>query len=672
MAKNKELKYKIKAGNPMQLGAVKTNDGINFALMLNGREQKACSLILYEKGTLKVAAEIAFTQDMWYGNICTMCLQGISLNNFDYNYRVGNKVITDPYAAIINGAGVFGENDVKKKTSAGYVDKFNWEDDIKPMINFSDSIIYRLHVRGFTMNRFSKVRKKGTFAGITEKIEYFKELGITMVELMPAYEFNENEGVKDGKVNYWGYTSADYLMPKVAYSYKKEAKSAINEFKTMVKELHKNKIEVCMEFYFSKDISPAYMIDCFRYWVIHYHIDGIHCNMSDDIRGAVSSDPYLANTKIISYGFESDEYSFNRHLGESNDVFMNIARKFLKGDEGTVNDMAFRVRYNKDFATPVNYIANNNAFTMMDMVSFSTKHNEDNKDSNKDGRDDNYSWNCGFEGITNRKNIKKFRLKQLKNAWCLLMLCQGAPMIYAGDEFGNSCDGNNNPYCQDNDISYLDWRLIKKNNELFEFVKYIIKFRKEHNILHLDKPFRLNDYRSLGMPDMSYHSERTWALNTDVFARHFAVMLYGKYCKVFKKPEEENLYIAFNMYWESKKFGLPTAGKGKEWKIAFTTDEEGKVEIDDRNVKFSRSIKLPPRSVAVLISEENEEVIAEENAKEEENKRIAIEISKRQKTLKQSNLKQDCINEESTIEESANTKIESVNIQGVNIGHTNI
>lgn len=617
----------------MQLGAVKTNDGINFTLMTGGKERKQCSLILYEKGTVKVAAEIAFSQEMWYGNICTMCLQGISLNNFDYNYRVGNRVITDPYATIINGAGVFGENDVKKKTSSVYVDRFNWKDDRKPMTDFADSIIYRLHVRGFTMHKYSKVRKKGTFAGIVEKLDYFKELGITMIELMPAYEFNENAGVRKGKVNYWGYTSADYFMPKVAYSYKKDAVSAINEFKTMVRELHRNNIEVCMEFYFEKGVSPAYMIDCFRYWVINYHIDGIHCNMSPDIRGAVSADPYLSNTKIISYGFDSDEYSVNKHLGEANDVFMNIARKFLKGDEGTVRDMSFRVGYNKAFATPVNYIANHDTLTMMDMVSFSAKHNEENGEDNKDGREDNYSWNCGFEGHTKKKKTLEFRLKQLKNAWCLLMLCQGTPMIYAGDEFGNSCDGNNNPYCQDNNISYLDWRLVKKNSELFEFVKFIIRFRKEYNILHLEAPFQNSDYRSLGMPDMSYHSDRTWALNTDVFSRHFAVLLNGRYCSVFKKAEEENVYIAFNMYWENRKFGIPGAGKGKEWKVAFATDAVDKIELDDRKVKFSRSVMLPPRSVAVLISEKSDEVAAEERAEIEAAKKLEMEKLKRIESL---------------------------------------
>ena len=634
MAKSKELNYKIKPGNPMILGAAKTNEGINFALMVNNGERKPCSLILYEKGTMKVVSEIAFSNEMWYGNICTMCLGGINLNDFDYNYRIGNRIVTDPYATLINGAKVFGDNDSSKKTSAVHVDRFKWEDDRKPMTDFCDSIIYRLHVRGFTMDRFSGVKKKGTFAGVAEKIPYFKELGITMVELMPAYEFNENFGMKSGKVNYWGYTTADYFMPKVAFSNKKDAKSAINEFKTLVKELHKNNIEICMEFFFEEGISPAYMIDCFRYWVINYHIDGIHCNMSDDIRGAVSSDPYLSNAKIISYGFDNPNYAYNKNLGEYNDVFMNVSRKFLKGDEGTVKDMAFRVRYNKDFATPINFIATNNTFTMMDMVSYSSKHNQDNGELNRDGREDNYSWNCGVEGMTKGKKTNEFRMKQLKNAFCMLMLSQGAPLIYAGDEFGNTANGNNNPYCQDNETSYIKWRSKKKNEELFEFVKFLIEFRKSHDMLHMGTMPHTTDYRSVGTPEMSYHSDRTWALDTDLFTRHFAYMLNGKYLKVYNKSEDESLYIAFNMYWEERKFGLPSAGKGRDWEVCFVTSKE-EVKIDDRHVKFSRSMVVPKRSVAVLVSRENEEVKQEEEHARKISLKLAEETRKRIENINQ-------------------------------------
>ena len=240
----------------------------------------------------------------------------------------------------------------------------------------------------------------------------------------------------------------------------------------------------------------------------------------------------------------------------------------------------------------------------MDMVSYDRKHNEENGEYNKDGIEDNYSWNCGFEGVTKRKNVVNLRNRQLKNAMCMLMLSQGTPMIYSGDEFGNSCGGNNNPYCQDNEISYLDWRLVEKNNEYLNFVKDLISFRKNHNILHMEIPMQQRDYHSLGMPDISFHSDKTWSLENDVLSRQFGVMLYGKYCTLCGKNAEENIYIAFNMHWEEKKLGLPTAGKNKEWEQAFSTDNMKNLLVENEKVKLARTISVPARSVVVLISKD--------------------------------------------------------------------
>lgn len=663
--KNKELNYKIEIGNPMQLGAAKIDGGINFALIVT-ENVKNCSLILYEKGTRKIATEIVFTEEMRFGNIYAMLVRGISPQSFEYNYRIDNKIITDPYAALIHGATEFGETDLNKKTSGFYYDKFDWSGDRRLNYEFSDSLIYRLHVRGFTMGRYSGSRKKGTFMGILDKIDYLKDLGVTMVELMPAYEFNEviedtvsryeprihlsnEEMMKAKKVDFWGYRDADYFMPKAAYSSKKDSARAIKEFKTMVRELHRNGIEVCMEFYFGREVTPSYMMDCFRHWVFNYHIDAIHCGMDNDVRGAISADPYLSRTKIISYGFDSDNHSKFKHLGEYNQVFMNTARKFLKGDEGQVNDMAFRFRYNKDYAAAINYMASNDSLTMMDMVSYDRKHNEENGEYNKDGSESDYSWNCGFEGGTKRKSVVELRKRQLKNAMAMLLLSQGTPMIYAGDEFGNSCGGNNNPYCQDNEVSWLDWRLVKKNAWLLEYTKNLIRYRKEHNILHMDKQLQVKDYRSLGTPDISYHSERTWSLDTDIFARCFGVMLNGSYCRLAGKKPEENIYIAFNMHWESRKLGVPTAGRNKKWKLDITTAEDIQ-DLSGEEPDNHRYLTVPPRSVVVLSSvtdpeaEERERLLTERLKKQaEEAAKAATENQneKSRKTMKKKGKKEN-------------------------------
>ena len=211
----------------------------------------------------------------------------------------------------------------------------------------------------------------------------------------------------------------------------------------------------------------------------------------------------------------------------------------------------------------------------------------------------------------------ELRKRQLKNAMAMLFLSQGTPLIYAGDEFGNSCGGNNNPYCQDNEVSWLDWRLVKKNAWLLEYTKGLIRYRREHNILHMDKQLQVKDYRSLGMPDISYHSERTWSLDTDIFARCFGIMLNGSYCQLAGKKPEENLYIAFNMHWESRKLGVPTAGRNKKWKLDITTAEDIQ-DLSGGEPDNHRYLTVPPRSVVVLSSvtdpeaEERERLMAEQ------------------------------------------------------------
>lgn len=659
-ATSEKWNYKTEIGNPMQLGAKKMDGGINFAIIVT-ENVKNCSLILYEKNTKKIITELVFTEEMRFGNIYAMLVKGIAPGSFEYNYRIENRIITDPYATMVYGATVFGENNPGKKTSGFYSDHFDWTGDRRLNYEFADSFIYRLHVRGFTMGKNSGTRRKGTFLGIIDKIDYLKSLGVTMVELMPAYEFNESipydtsrryeprlnmestpvfnqaiegEFVPSGKVDFWGYRDADYFMPKVAYSSKKNPSAAITEFKTLVRELHKNGIEICMEFFFGKDVTPAYMLDCLRHWVFYYHIDAVHVGMDDDIRGAVSADPYLSRTKIISFGFDGDNHSNMKHLGEYNQVFMNTARKFLKADEGQVSDMAFRFRYNKEYAAPVNYIATNDSFTLMDMVSYDTKHNEENGENNTDGTYYNYSWNCGIEGETKRKHVLELRKRQMKNALAYLFLSQGTPLLYAGDEFGNSCQGNNNPYCQDNDISYLDWRLLKKNAWLVEYVKSLVQLRKEHQILHMNKPLEERDYRSLGMPELSFHSERTWSLDNNLFSRTFGVMLNGAYCKVVNKPVEENLFIAFNSHWESKTVGLPSAGRHKKWELLFSTVDDLSDGIIHEQ-KSLRHLEIPPRCVLVLSSILDEEAILAEQKEEKERlvrlKKVEEQLAKKKK-----------------------------------------
>lgn len=633
-AQNHKLEYQIEVGNPMKLGVHKVGNGMNFAIIVRD-DTMNCSLILYDKETEKILTELVFTEEMRFGNIFAMLVKGISTQQITYNYRMGNQIITDPYANIVYGSPVFGETTAGKKTSGFYCDKFDWGGDKKLNYSFSDSFIYRLHVRGFTMGIGSGTRKKGTFLGILDKVPYLKSLGVTMVELLPAYDFNEvviknpearavkmtkDETEPRKKVDFWGYRSGDYFVPKVAYSYKKNPVSAIHEFKTMVRELHKQGIEVCMEFHFDDNTPIPYILDCFRHWVFNYHIDAIHCAMEPEVRRVVSEDPYLARTKFISYGFDNCIHKGMKRLGEYNQVYMEIARRFLKGDAGMLGDMAFRLRYNKEEVAAINYIASNDTMTLMDMVSYGKKHNESNGEENRDGRENDFSWNCGVEGTTKRKKVMELRKRQLKNALAFLFFSQGTPLLYAGDEFGNSCNGNNNPYCQDNEISYLDWRLEKKNAWLVEYVRELAAFRKEHHVLHLDCPLQGKDYYALGMPDVSYHAEETWSLRSREECRSFAMMLNGAYCTLSGGKTEENLYLAFNMHWEEQKIGLPSAGKQKQWELVFTTGDSME-EIRKNMEADTRYLTVPPRSVTVLSGVQAENIEEQEISHEKSKKR---------------------------------------------------
>lgn len=608
MGKTEELCYRVRIGEPEPLGTVeKGRKLINIAIIAD--DDSKCSLIIYKKGTLDIATEIPFTEDMRYGNVYAMEIEGISAGDFEYAFRIGNTIKQDSFANLINGTAVWG-SDTGIITSGVYRGKYDWKGD-KPLNHlFEETVIYRLHVRGFTKSKFSKVKHKGTFKGIVEKIPYLKELGINMIELMPAYEFNEimksRQSVSEPRVkkhryedkvklNYWGYCEGNYFTPKASYASSKVKGAAIREFKDMVKELHRNDIEIAMEFYFPDNINPYLIYQCFRFWVKEYHIDGIHCNIPEGIRDMIQKDPYLSRTKLMSYGWNRERVYGNKHLAEYNDVYMNVARCFLKGDEGRCVDMAYRFKYNPDYAATINYMATNNTFTMMDMISYSRSHNEDNGENNRDGSRINNSWNCGFEGETKRKGVCALRKKQIKNAFAMLLLSQGTPMIYAGDEFGHTCRGNNNPYCQDNEISWINWNLLNRNKELFSFVKEMIRFRKEHPILHLPKQMRGKDYHALGIPDISYHSEKTWTLDTDVLARHFGVMLYGRYSRLFGYNDDSTIFIAFNMHWEEQRIGLPTAGKDCKWSIVFNTSKE-KSEIKNR------MLLIPPRTTVVLES----------------------------------------------------------------------
>ena len=600
------------------MGAVPVKDGIVFSMERKNNEE--ASLLLYKKGSKEVIQEIPFPATNTIGDIVCVKAEKIASARYEYNFCIDGKVTLDPYAKVLIGTGKFGEehpegHEVRCAMIAG---NYDWEDDRKPQIAYEDAVMYSFHVRGFTKQRYSGVRHKGTFLGITEKAEYFKELGINQIKLMPAYEFTEMESVKTHaryrkeeelpkRLNYWGYTKAFHFAPKRAYA---ATKDPVREFKDMVKTMHRLGIEVLMEFYFPEGCSLRYITECLQYWVQEYHVDGFHVRGVQGICNLMATDPLFADTKLLNIYFPVEEIYGKKNLpkkrmvAECNDGFMIDVRRFLKGDEESLKAFAERMRRNPKGSGLINYIASHDGFTLCDLVSYEERHNEDNGEQNRDGRVQNYSWNCGEEGKSRKKKILELRNRQMKNAWCMLLLSAGTPMILAGDEFCNSQLGNNNPYCLDNEISWLDWKGYKSgNSEMFRFVKDLIAFRKKHKILHMGQELSMTDSLSCGFPGISYHSSSAWYGELDGQNRKIGVMYCGKYA-----DEDELIYIAYNMHWMEHTFALPALPGGYRWNVTLDTSE-GILEEDKwRLLPDSRQVQVSSRTVIVLIGRKHKDV----------------------------------------------------------------
>lgn len=618
MAENKRQKITALEGSYHGLGAQVEKDGITFSVAVPSEE--AVSLLLYYRGTEEIAQEIPFPDRGYLGVVRTIKVSGITPDQYEYNYRIGKKIVTDPAARLISASPVFGDRTPRREHQrrAGFVKQgFDWREDKNPLrIPYEDGILYHLHVRGFTKQKNSRVRHKGTFLGLQEKLPYLKELGINQVLLMPAYEFDEiikdpimeasvaeAEKQEGGRLNYWGYVPGFYFAPKRAYCATNQPDV---EFKTMVRTFHENGIEVFMEFAFPDPVDVEMAGNCLSWWVQEYHVDGFSLLMNSESASLLAGNPVLRKTKLLSGYFPTEriypEGRINpfRNLAECNDGFKIAARKLLKGDEDQLSGFVDRVRHNPKDSGTVNYITSHDGFTLMDLVSYDKKHNEANGEQGRDGADCEYSWNCGTEGPTKKRMITRLRQQQMKNAFAMLLLAQGTPMILAGDEFGNSQQGNNNPYCHDSELTWVDWSRERSGQELTAFVKELIKFRREHRILHMEKRLTGSDTLSCGYPDFSCHGSRAWYGAFEYQNRHVGLMYCGLYA-----ASSEFVYVAYNFHWEPQTLALPNLPEGQGWCIKLDTadiKEEAGVKRDVSGCVEGREILLPARSVCVLVS----------------------------------------------------------------------
>lgn len=546
-------------GKIYPLGATVQEDGVNFSVVVeNG---KKCELLLYHTGEKSPRKMIEMKENPFLGKIRTIHVEIRDPEKWEYQYRIEETETLDPYVKVIS-----------EKSGRGRFlsDDYDWEGDAPLRIPCEEAIAYSLHVRGFTKHTSSKATKKGTFAGVVEKIPYMNHLGINQIHLMPIYEFEEEGSYK----NYWGYGNAYWFAVKGSYAWEDDQSE---ELKDLVKECHRSGIEVILNLPFSEGVSHSMVMDCLRYYMMEYHVDGFivnpYCVPFEELR----KDPLLANTKIL----------------RQQEEFQNTMRRFLKGDEGMVEGVMWWLRHLSKEDGIFNYITSHTGFTLCDLVSYDRKHNECNGEKNQDGPEYNYSWNCGAEGPSRKKAVVELRRNQIKNAFLLLLLAQGTPCILSGDEFLNSQKGNNNVYCQDNETGWLNWKKEGEAYWLFQYVKDLIAFRKKHPVLHCKEELAGIDRIASGVPDISYHGEAAWQVPSEVSSRQLGVYYYGE------AFQDVSCFVAYNMHWLSHSFALPALAKGKKWYMAVSTKEG--VLKEEVLLTNQKEVILDERTICVFI-----------------------------------------------------------------------
>lgn len=598
------------------MGLTVTKNRLHASIVSAG---ETCSLVLFEKGKDEPEAVFAMDPAERQGNVwnLTLAVDGKLPKNLEYCFEIDGRMKADPYGKVMTGWEEWGQIENAEKTLRSPLTQadFDWGQDARPGISPEDRVIYRVHTRGLTCHRTSGVREKGTFKGIIGKIPYMKELGVTTVELMPVSEFQEvmvldSQGpfarsVVTGRINYWGYAGGYGFAPKASYASGK-SKDPAREFKMLVKELHQAGMELVLELFFTGKESPVQAIDMVRYWVREYHLDGIHLVGYAPVQ-LIGQDPYLADVTLYASDWQGIK---GKNLVCYRDDFQNDMRRFLKGDEEQLRGALYRITDNPAEMKIVNYMANTNGFTLMDSVSYDRKHNEANGENNRDGSDRNFSWNCGEEGPTRKRKVLELRKKQIRNAILFLFLSQGTPLLMAGDEFGNSQSGNNNAYCQDNDISWLNWNNLRSNRDIYEFVKQAAAFRREHPVFRMKQAPRMMDYLSCGYPDVSFHGVNAWYPEYENFRRQAAIMYCGHYGKKDDGKDDDFFFVIYNMHWESYQFALPNLPKDRRWYVAADTDQKAVNGFyqagEEPLLEDQRQYAVAGRTVAVLIGKKEE------------------------------------------------------------------
>lgn len=686
---------KIASGTPYPLGATITADGVNFSV-----HSKSCTvmeLLLFDHAddvrpsrVIRMDPNLHRTFHYWHvlvpglksGQVYAYRAEGPWLPEHGLRFDPA-KVLLDPYGRAVAVPKRFdreagarpGDNcATAMKSVVADLSRYDWEGDTPLYHPFSKTIIYELHVRGFTQHPSSGVpsERRGTYAGLVDKIPYLKELGITAVELLPIFQFDPQEA-PSGMTNYWGYNPMSFFSPHLGYASTRCPLGVLDEFRDMVKALHRAGIEVLLDvvynhtaegdengptFCFKGLENAAYYIletdprakrdrshyanfsgcgntlngnhaivrrmilSSLRYWVEEMHVDGFRFDLasvlSRDIHGNpqasppilwdIETDPVLSGTKLIAEAWDAAGLYqvgnfFGDHWKEWNGRFRDDVRAFVKGDPGHAGTFAKRFlaspdiygHRNREPEQSINFVTSHDGFTLNDLVSYNEKHNLANQEGNRDGHNENLSWNCGVEGPTDDPDIEALRLKQIKNLFTINILAMGVPMMLMGDEVRRSQLGNNNAYCQDNEISWFDWRLLERHRDLHRFVRMLTEYRRclpdrEHPQLSLTEVLATSRVRWHGhqqdCPDWAYESRSVaFSIETD----------------------DKWYHLIFNSYWEAIEFELPSPPADFEsWSRIIDTDRPSPEDILLGGSSVNESVcEVQPRSIVVLTSQRN-------------------------------------------------------------------
>jgi isoamylase len=696
---------KVWPGNNYPLGAFYDGAGTNFSIFSEIADH--VELCLFDEGGTETKFDLPeVTSFCWHGylpNVGPGQRYGFRVHG-PWKPEEGHrcnpaKLLLDPYARAIEGQARWNEavfsysfanpdgpsNDID---SAAFMPKcvvttpyFDWGNDRHPHTQWHETIIYEVHVKGFSINHPDvPAELRGTYAGLghPKAIEYFTRLGVTAIELMPVHQFIQDSHLLErGLRNYWGYNSIGFLAPHDEYSAAGKNGQQVQEFKQMVKALHEASIEVILDVVYNHtaegnhlgpmlsfrgidnaayyrlmaDDRRHYMdytgtgnslnmrhphvlqliMDSLRYWILEMHVDGFRFDLASTLArelhdvdrlsaffDIIQQDPVISQVKLIAEPWDIGEGGYQ--VGqfpplwlEWNGKYRDCVRDYWRGEDQTLGEFAYRFTGSSDLYemtgrkpyASINFVTAHDGFTLNDLVSYNDKHNEANGEESRDGESHNRSWNCGAEGPTEDPEVTKLRDRQKRNFLATLFLSQGIPMLLGGDEIGRSQGGNNNGYCQDNEISWFDWESGDK--DLLEFTRQLIQLRKEHPVFHRPRWFQGRPIHGAQVTDIGWFtpdgSEMTQEDWNGGFAKALGIFLNGE---GIQSPDsrgervvDESFYVLFNAHHEPLQFTLPKRDWGEEWVVALDTARPTLKEEEERH-KAGDEVSIESRSLKVL------------------------------------------------------------------------